>query len=128
MKLGRSIAVLQVRSILLVTVQVELTDAIADALQEDLLARIAQTRARGLIIEISALEMVDTYVADRLASTGRMARLMGTESLLVGMRPEVAATLVRMGYPMADVRTASSIDEALELFGVLAPARGRRHA
>lgn len=127
MRLGRSIAVLQVRSILLVTVQVELTDAIADALQEDLLARIAQTRARGLIIEISALEMVDTYVADRLATTGRMARLMGTESLLVGMRPEVAATLVRMGYPMADVRTASSIDEALDHFGVLAPQRGRHH-
>ena len=61
--------------------------------------------------------MVDTYVARILAETGRMARLMGTRTVLVGMRPEVAATLVRMGYAMEGVRTALDLDDGLALLG-----------
>ncbi len=69
----------------------------------------------GLVIDISALEVVDTYVARVLAETGRMARLMGADTVLVGMRPEVAATLIRMGYMMDGIRTALNLEEGLEL-------------
>jgi rsbT antagonist protein RsbS len=65
------------------------------------------------VVDISGLEVVDTYVARVLADTARMAKLMGARSVLVGMRPEVAATLVRMGYAMDGVATALNVDEAL---------------
>jgi len=71
--------------------------------------------AAGVVIDISGLEEVDTYVARVLADTARMAKLMGTRSVLVGMRPEVAATLVRMGYAMSGVETALDVDQGLSL-------------
>ena len=121
-----TIPVLQVRSTLVVTIQVELRDTIADAFQEDVLQRIAATSARGLVIDISGLEMVDSYVARFIANTGRMAKLMGTETVLVGMRPEVAATLVRMGFRMEGARTALNLEEGLDLVEeVLRYRRGR---
>ena len=110
-----SIPILQVGGNLLVSVQTELHDTVAEAFQEDLLASIEKTGAAGLVIDITALDMVDTYVARVLADTGRMAHLMGTETVLVGMRPEVAATLVRMGYSMEGVKTALNVDEGLAL-------------
>ena len=67
------------------------------------------------MIDISGLEVVDTYVARVLAETGRMARLMGADTVLVGMRPEVAATLIRMGYAMDGIRTALNLEEGLAL-------------
>ena len=114
-----AVPVLRVGDTLLVTVQIELHDAVADAFQEDLLVTIEKTGARGLIIDITGLDMVDSYVARVLADTGRMARLMGTDTVLVGMRPEVAATLVRMGYAMEGVRTALNVDEGLGLLRTL---------
>ena len=75
------------------------------------------------MVDISGLDMVDTYVARILAETGRMAKLMGTSTVLVGMRPEVAATLVRMGYDMAGVPTALDLDDGLALFGHVIPNR-----
>jgi len=121
-----TIPVLQVRSTLVVTIQVELRDTIADAFQEDVLQRIAATSAGGLIIDISGLEMVDSYVARVIANTGRMAKLMGTETVLVGMRPEVAATLVRMGFRMEGAHTALNLDEGLDLVeDLLRQRRGR---
>ena len=115
MKPRSPIPVLRVGDTLLVTVQIELHDAVADAFQEDLLVTIEKTGARGLIIDITGLDMVDSYVARVLADTGRMARLMGTDTVLVGMRPEVAATLVRRGDAMEGVRTALNVDEGLGL-------------
>jgi len=109
------IPILRVGDTLLITVHTDLHDTVAEAFQEDVLAAIEKTGASGLIIDISGLDMVDSYVARVLADTGRMARLMGTESVLVGMRPEVAATLVRMGYPMEGVKTALGVDDGLEL-------------
>lgn len=111
------IPILRVGSTLLVSVQLELRDTLADAFQEDVLIAIEKTRARGLVIDISGLEVVDSYVARVLADTGRMARLMGAEAILVGMRPEVAATLIRMGYPMQGTRTALNVEEGLALLG-----------
>jgi rsbT antagonist protein RsbS len=118
-----SIPILRVGSVLLVSVQTELHDALAEAFQEDVLLAIEKGRASGLLIDISGLDTVDSYVARVLADTGKMARLMGTDTVLVGLRPEVAATLVRMGYGMTGVRTALNVDEGLALLGAR-PDRG----
>src|ERR1051325_10954978 len=92
------IPILKIGSTLLATIQIELHDTVVDAFQGDVLEEIERTAAAGLIIDISALETVDSYVARMLANTAKMAKLMGTETVIVGMRPAVAATLVRMGY------------------------------
>ncbi len=110
-----AIPILQLGRVLVSTVHVELHDAVAEAFQADVLTKIEKTGATGLVIDVSGLEMVDSYVARILADTGRMAKLMGTQMVLVGMRPEVAATLVRMGYGMEGVRTALNLDEGLAL-------------
>jgi len=113
-----SIPILKVASTLLVTLQTDLHDAMAEAFQQDLLSAIEREPVSGLLIDISGLYMVDSYVARILTETGKMARLMGTETVIVGMRPEVAATLVRMGYSFGAVRTALNVDEGLALLGV----------
>jgi len=110
-----SIPILKLGSTLLATIQVELHDTVVDAFQNDVLEEIERTGASGLIVDISALETVDSYVARMLANTGKMAKLMGTETVIVGMRPGVAATLVRMGYFMEGIETALSLEEGLEL-------------
>ena len=110
-----SIPILRVADNLLVTVQTDLHDAVAEAFQEDLLMAIESSGAAGLLIDVTGLDVVDSYVARVLADTARMARLMGTETVIVGIRPEVAATLVRMGYAMTGVRTALNVDEGLAL-------------
>ena len=119
-----SIPVLQIGSTLLASIQVELRDTIADGFQEDILDTIAKTGATGLVIDITGLEMVDSYVAHVLANTGRMATLMGTDTVVVGMRPVVAATLVRMGFRMEGVKTALNVDAGLALVSDLL---ARRH-
>jgi rsbT antagonist protein RsbS len=110
-----SIPILRIGPTLLATIQVDLHDTVVDAFQNDVLEEIEKTGARGLIVDISALESVDSYVARMLANTGKMAKLMGAETVIVGMRPAVAATLVRMGYFMSGIRTALSLQEGLDL-------------
>ncbi len=110
-----TIPILRMGDVLLTTVHIELRDAVAEAFQADVLAAIERGRVAGLVIDISGLDMVDTYVARILAETGRMARLMGTETVLCGMRPEISATLVRMGYMMEGVNAALDLDEGLAL-------------
>jgi rsbT antagonist protein RsbS len=109
-----SIPILRVGPNLLATVHVELRDAVAEAFQEDILTELERRRARGLVIDVSGLDVVDTYVARVLSETGRMAKLMGTETVLVGIRPDVAATLIRMGYDMDGVLTALNVDDGIE--------------
>jgi rsbT antagonist protein RsbS len=115
--MGRGVVpVLRIGSTLLVSIQTDLHDAMAEAFQEDILETIEKDSATGLLIDVSGLETVDSYVARVLADTGRMARLMGTETVIVGIRAEVAATLVRMGYTMGGVvRTALNVDDGLKL-------------
>ena len=110
-----SIPILRLGRVLLATIQVELRDNVAKAFQEDVLTALETRGMRGVVIDISGLETVDTYVARILAETGRMAKLMGAETVLVGMRPEVAATLVRMGYSLEGVRAALNLQEGLAL-------------
>ena len=117
------IPILRIGPTLLATVHIELRDAVAEAFQEDVLDAIEKTAASGLLIDISGLDMVDSYVARIVAETGRMAKLMGTTTVLVGMRPEVSATLIRMGYQMSGVRTALNVDDGLELLGHIVPKR-----
>jgi rsbT antagonist protein RsbS len=108
-----AIPILRLGDVLISSVHVDLHDAVAEAFQADVLTQIEKTAAKGLVIDVSGLEMVDSYVARILADTGRMAKLMGTQMVLVGMRPEVAATLVRMGYSMEGVKTALNLDDGL---------------
>jgi rsbT antagonist protein RsbS len=110
-----SIPILRLGRTLLTTIQGELRDKVAQDFQDDVLSALEMRGTDGLVIDISALEVVDTYVARVLVETGRMARLMGAQTVLVGMRPEIAATLVRMGYAMEGVRTALNLQEGLEL-------------
>jgi rsbT antagonist protein RsbS len=123
MTMRGQIPILRIGPTLLVTVHIELRDAVAEAFQADVLTAIERSGATGLVIDISGLDMVDSYVARILAETGRMAKLMGTQTVLVGMRPEVAATLVRMGYAMEGVRTALNLDDGLALLGHVLPTR-----
>src|SRR5215510_6043530 len=112
---GGAIPILKIGQTLLATIQIELHDTVVDGFQNDVLEEIEKTGAKGLIIDISALETVDSYVARMLANTAKMAKLMGTETVIVGMRPAVAATLVRMGYFMEGIQTALSLEEGLQL-------------
>ncbi len=118
-----NIPILKMGNVLLTTVHVELRDAVAEGFQADVLAAIERHRVTGLVIDISGLDMVDTYVARILAETGRMAHLMGTETVLCGMRPEISATLVRMGYLMEGVHAALDLDEGLKLLRELQQRR-----
>jgi rsbT antagonist protein RsbS len=118
-----SIPILKIGKILLATIQVDLHDTVVDSFQNDVLEEIEKTGASGLIVDISALETVDSYVARVLANTGKMAKLMGAEIVIVGMRPAVAATLVRMGYFMQGIRTALNLQEGLEIQESLSRAR-----
>jgi rsbT antagonist protein RsbS len=113
------IPILRLGSTLLATIQTELRDTTAQAFQQDVLKALERNRARGLVIDITGLDTVDTFVARILTDTGRMAALMGARTVLVGMRPEVAATLVRMGFVMQGVHTALNIDDGMELLAKL---------
>jgi rsbT antagonist protein RsbS len=111
-----TIPILRLGGTLLATIPTELRDRVAQDFQDDILTALEERGgARGVVIDISGVETVDTYVARVLADTGRMAKLMGARTVLVGMRPEVAATLVRMGYSMEGVLTALNAAEGLAL-------------
>ncbi len=109
------IPVLKVGKFLLVTIQEELHDRLVLNLQEDLLERISQTGAHGVLIDISGLEMVDSFTGRVLANTAGMARLLDADTVVVGMRPAVAITLVEVGLSLQGVSTALNVDKGIEL-------------
>lgn len=119
------VPILRIGSTLLASVQVELRDTVAEQFQEELLVELERTGARGLVIDISRLDVVDSYVARVLSETGSMARLMGADTVIVGMRPELAATLIRMRHPMDSVSTALNLEDGLALLEEL-QAKKRR--
>lgn len=120
-----AIPILRIGETLLATVHVDLRDDVAEAFQEDVLVELERRRAAGLLIDVSGLDTVDTYVARILAETGRMAKLMGADTVIVGIRPDVAATLIRMGYMMDGVLTALNVDDGLEALAARAAERKR---
>lgn len=109
------ISILRMGEILLVTIQVDMHDRLATALQDDLANRISVTRARGVLIDISALDVVDSFIARMFGDIAQMARVMDAETVLVGMQPSVAITLVEMGVAMTGVRTALNVEKGMAL-------------
>ena len=107
------IPVLQVEEFLLVSVQVDMQDRLALALQDDLSRRLAASRAQGVLIDISGLDVVDSFMGRVIANIASVARLMDAETVVVGMRPAVAMTLVELGLTLPGVRTALNIDQGM---------------
>ncbi|WCM18320.1 STAS domain-containing protein [Paraburkholderia bryophila] len=109
------IPILKLGEFLLVSIQVELHDELVLSLQDDLTARIERTRARGVLIDISALEIVDSFIGRTLGHIAAMARIMDAATVLVGMRPAVAITLVELGMSLHGIRTALDVDKGMAL-------------
>jgi rsbT antagonist protein RsbS len=109
------IPILKMGDFLLVTIQVDMHDRIALALQEDLTDRIASTYARGVLIDISALEVVDSFVGRMLGNIAAMSRVLDAETVVVGMQPAVAITLVELGLSLRGVRTALNVEKGMHL-------------
>jgi rsbT antagonist protein RsbS len=100
---------------LLVTIQVDMHDRMAMALQDDLTERIVQTHARGVLIDISSLEMVDSFIGRMLGNIASMSRILDAETVVVGMQPSVAITLVELGLSLPGVRTALNVEKGMHL-------------
>lgn len=109
------IPILKMGDYLLVTIQVDMHDRVAMNLQEDLTERIVKTSARGVLIDISALEIVDSFIGRMLADIAGMARLLDAETVLVGMQPAVAITLVELGLTLTGIRTALNVEKGMAL-------------
>ncbi len=109
------IPILKMGPFLLVTVQVDMHDQLAMQLQEDLTSRIVATRARGVLIDISSLEVVDSFIGRMISNIAAMARVLDAETVVVGMQPAVAITLVELGLSLEGVRTALNVDRGMAL-------------
>jgi len=98
---------------LLVTIQVDMHDRLALALQDDLTSQIVKWKARGVLIDISALEMVDSFIGRMLGTIASMARLLDSDTVVVGMQPSVAITLVELGLSLKGIRTALDVEKGM---------------
>lgn len=107
------IPILRMGEFLLVTIQVDMHDRLALALQDDLTARISETGARGVLIDISSLDIVDSFIGRMLGNIAAMSRVLDAETVVVGMRPAVAITLVELGMSLPGVRTALNVDAGM---------------
>lgn len=113
------VPILRLGNCLLVTVQVDMHDQLAMNLQDDLTNKIVQTKARGVLIDISALEMVDSFIGRMLGNIAAMSRILDAQTVVVGMQPAVAITLVELGLSLPGIRTAMNVDAGLALLGKL---------
>ncbi|MBD3885034.1 STAS domain-containing protein [Phormidium tenue FACHB-886] len=109
------IPILQMGEFLLVTIQVDMHDRLAMTLQDDLTNRISQTHANGVLIDISALEIVDSFIGRILGNIAKMSRVMDAETVVVGMQPAVAITLVELGLSLTGIRTALNVEKGMAL-------------
>jgi rsbT antagonist protein RsbS len=109
------IPILKMGAYLLVTIQVDMHDQLAMTLQDDLTQRIVSSRAKGVLIDISALEMVDSFIGRMLADIAAMSRVLDAATVVVGMRPAVAITLVELGLSLPGVRTALDVERGMAL-------------
>lgn len=109
------IPILKMGDFLLVTIQVDMHDRLAMTLQDDLTSRIVEVRAKGVLIDISALEIVDSFIGRMLADIAAMSRVLDAETVVVGMRPAVAITLVELGLSLSGVRTALNVERGMDL-------------
>lgn len=121
------IPILQMGRFLLVTIQVDMHDRLAMSLQDDLTNRITQINARGVLIDISTLEIVDSFIGRILGNIAKMSRVLDAETVVVGMQPAVAITLVELGLSLTGVRTALSLEKGMALLQAskaASPTRG----
>jgi rsbT antagonist protein RsbS len=109
------IPILKLGEFLLVTVQVDMHDRLAMALQDDLTEKIVNVHARGVLIDISALDVVDSFIGRMLGNIASMSRILDAETVVVGMRPAVAITLVELGLSLPGVRTALDVERGMTL-------------
>src|SRR3954451_25307481 len=109
------IPILRMGEFLLVTIQVDMHDRLATQLQDDLTERIAATGARGVLIDISSLELVDSFIGRVLGNTAAMSRALDAQTVVVGMQPAVAITLEQLGLSMTGVRTALNVEKGMDL-------------
>jgi len=107
------IPILQMNDVLLVTIQVDMHDQLALMLQDELTAHIIKARARGVLIDISSLEIVDSFIGRVLSNIAAMARVLDAETVVVGMQPAVAITLVELGLSLTGVRTALNVEKGM---------------
>jgi len=123
------IPILKIGDILLVTIQVDMHDRLVMALQDDLTARIVKDHAKGVLIDISSLEMVDSFIGRMLGYIAAMSRVLGAQTVVVGMRPAVAITIVELGLSMENVQTALNVERGVEMLqpAVAISRKGTHH-
>ncbi|MBP5969851.1 MULTISPECIES: STAS domain-containing protein [Pseudomonas] len=109
------IPILQMGEFLLVTIQVDMHDQLALTLQDDLSERISKTSARGVLIDISALDMVDSFIGRMISTISGLSKIMDAETMLVGMQPAVAITLVELGLTLPGVSTALNVERGMKV-------------
>lgn len=109
------IPILQMGKFLLVTIQVDMHDRLAITLQDDLTTRITQTHAHGVLIDISALEIVDSFIGRVLGNIAKISHVLDAETVVVGMQPAVAITLVELGLSLTGIRTALNVEKGMAL-------------
>lgn len=115
------IPILRMGPFLLVTIQVDMHDRLAVRLQEDLTSRIADMGAKGVLIDISSLDVVDSFIGRMLGNIAAMSRILDAETVVVGMQPAVAITLVELGLSLAGVRTALNVERGMEMLNATIP-------
>ena len=111
------IPILRMGEFLLVTIQVDMHDRLAMTLQDDLTERIVRDHAKGVLIDISALDLVDSFIGRMISNTAAMARVLDAQTVLVGMQPAVAITLVELGLTLPGVKTALNVERGMQLLG-----------
>ena len=109
------IPILKMGKALLITIQVEMHDKLALVLEEDLTERISSTGAKGVLIDISSLEIVDSFIGRMLDNIAAVSRVLDADTVVVGMRPAVAITLVELGLSLAGVKTALNVERGMQL-------------
>jgi rsbT antagonist protein RsbS len=119
------VPILKMGDYLLVTIQVDMHDRLAMTLQDDLTNRIAETGARGVLIDISALDMVDSFIGRMIGNIAAMSRVLDAQTVLVGMQPAVAITLVELGLSLPGVRTALDVEKGMALLRAATRQRTR---
>jgi rsbT antagonist protein RsbS len=107
------IPILKMHEFLLVTIQVDMHDRLALALQDDLTERIVATQAHGVLLDISALDVIDSFIGRMLSNITAMSRILDAETVVVGMQPPVAITLVELGLPLKGIRTALNVEQGM---------------
>jgi rsbT antagonist protein RsbS len=118
------IPILRMGQFLLVTIQVDMHDRLALTLQEDLTSRITDFGSKGVLIDISALEIVDSFIGRMLANIAGMARVLDADTVVVGMQPAVAITLVELGLSLPGVRTALNVEKGVALLNAAVASSG----